>query len=96
MGKRIVASRCGLSASCSFVEELTLENASGYNRVIVDEVQFLTKKQVDMLVRIVDDVPVICYGFRADFQGNLFEGSHWLPAWADSIEEINTVCWCGK
>ena len=39
---------------------------------------------------------MICYGLRADFQGNLFEGSHWLLAWADSIEEIKTVCWCGK
>jgi ribosomal protein S18 acetylase RimI-like enzyme len=41
-------------------------------------------------------IPVICYGLRADFQGNLFEGSHWLMAWADSIEEIKTVCWCGR
>ena len=36
------------------------------------------------------------YGLRADFRGNLFEGSQWLLAWADSIEEIKTVCWCGK
>ena len=41
-------------------------------------------------------IPVICYGLRADFQGNLFEGSHWLLAWADTIEEIKTVCWCGR
>ena len=48
--------------------------------------------------RVVDDlgIPVIAYGLRADFQGNLFEGSRWLLAWADSIEEIKTVCWCGK
>jgi thymidine kinase len=53
---------------------------------------------VQLLVDIVDrgNVPVICYGLRADFQGNLFEGSQWLLAWADSIEEIKTVCWCGK
>ena len=64
----------------------------------MDEAQFLTKAQVEQLVHIVDDfgIPVICYGLRADFQGNLFEGSHWLLAWADSIEEIKTVCWCGR
>ena len=55
-------------------------------------------KQVLQLVHIVDDlnVPVIAYGLRADFQGNFFEGSQWLMAWADTIEEIKTICWCGK
>lgn len=97
-GERVVASRCGLSAPCSFMEDLTLEKAAGYDCIIVDEAQFLTRPQVELLVRIVDEgnIPVICYGLRADFQGNLFEGSHWLLAWADSIEEIKTVCWCGK
>ena len=49
-------------------------------------------------MEIVDQrgIPVICYGLRADFQGNLFEGSQWLMAWADTIEEIKTVCWCGR
>ena len=97
-GGRLVASRCGLSAPCEFVEELTLEKAQRFDCIIVDEAQFLTKKQVELLVSIVDEanIPVICYGLRADFQGNLFEGSHWLLAWADSIEEIKTVCWCGR
>ena len=69
-----------------------------FQDIIVDEAQFLTKAQVERLVDIVDglNIPVICYGLRADFQGNLFEGSHWLLAWADTIEEIKTVCWCGK
>ena len=69
-----------------------------YDCLIVDEAQFLTKAQVEQLVDIVDGrgIPVICYGLRADFQGNLFEGSHWLLAWADTIEEIKTVCWCGR
>ena len=60
--------------------------------------QRLAAQGAQLLVDIVDkgNVPVICYGLRADFQGNLFEGSHWLLAWADSIEEIKTVCWCGK
>jgi thymidine kinase len=97
-GERIVASRSGLSAPCIYVEELTLEAAKGYDCIIVDEAQFLTRPQVELLTTIVDElnVPVIAYGLRADFQGKLFEGSHWLLAWADSIEEIKTVCWCGK
>jgi thymidine kinase len=97
-GERIVASRSGLSAPCIYLEELTLEVAERYDCVIVDEAQFLTRSQVELLTTIVDElnVPVIAYGLRADFQGNLFEGSHWLLAWADSLEEIKTVCWCGK
>lgn len=97
-GERIVASRSGLSAPCIFIEELTLEEAKKHDCIIVDEAQFLTKPQVELLVHIVDDanVPVVAFGLRADFQGNLFEGSHWLLAWADSIEEVKTVCWCGK
>ena len=97
-GAKIVASRSGLQAECTFIEDLTREMAKGYDCIVVDEAQFLTKAQVQLLVDIVDkeNVPVICYGLRADFQGNLFEGSQWLLAWADSIEEIKTVCWCGK
>ena len=97
-GERTIASRSGLSSPCVFMEELTPEMAAGYDCIIVDEAQFLSKEQVETLVDIVDrvGVPVVAYGLRADFQGNLFEGSHWLLAWADSIEEIKTVCWCGK
>lgn len=97
-GERIIASRSGLQAPCVFMEELTLDEAAKHDCIIVDEAQFLTKEQVQLLVDIVDtaNVPVVAYGLRADFQGNLFEGSHWLLAWADSIEEIKTVCWCGK
>ena len=97
-GERTVLSRCGLSAECVFVEELPDIDVRRYDCVIVDEAQFLTKEQVQLLVHIVDDlnVPVIAYGLRADFQGNFFEGSMWLMAWADTIEEIKTICWCGK
>lgn len=97
-GARIVGSRSGLSAPCSYVEEIDDIDLSSYNCVIVDEAQFLTKEQVEKLADIADDknIPVICYGLRADFQGNLFEGSTWLMAWADTIEEIKTVCWCGR
>ena len=97
-GERTVMSRCGLQTECSFIEELPQIDVTGYDCLIVDEAQFLTKAQVQQLVDIVDheNIPVICYGLRADFQGNLFEGSHWLMAWADTIEEIKTICWCGR
>ena len=97
-GERIVGSRSGLKADCNFVEELDEISVQDYDCIIVDEAQFLTKEQVEKLVYIVDEmnVPVICYGLRADFQGNLFEGSKGLMAWADTIEEIKTVCWCGR
>ncbi|MBQ3269344.1 MAG: thymidine kinase [Clostridia bacterium] len=97
-GAHTVGSRSGLTAPCRYVEELDDIDLKAYDCVIVDEAQFLKKEQVQRLVDIVDemDIPVICYGLRADFQGNLFEGSHWLMAWADTIEEIKTVCWCGR
>ncbi|MBE5775019.1 MAG: thymidine kinase [Clostridiales bacterium] len=97
-GEKIVGSRSGLSAPCSYVEEMDDMDLSLYDCIIVDEAQFLKKEQVQKLVDVVDtlNIPVICYGLRADFQGNLFEGSHWLMAWADTIEEIKTVCWCGR
>ena len=97
-GERIVGSRSGLSAPCIYMEEIDGVDLSAYNCIIVDEAQFLKKAQVEKLVDIVDNmnIPVICYGLRADFRGNLFEGSTWLMAWADTIEEIKTVCWCGR
>ena len=97
-GAKIVASRSGLQAECTFIEDLTREMAKGYDCIVVDEAQFLTKEQVELLVRIVDElnVPVIAYGLRTDFKGNFFEGSQWLMAWADTIEEVKTICWCGR
>jgi len=66
--------------------------------VIVDEAQFLTKQQVWQLTWIADlyDIPVICYGLRTNFMGKLFEGSEALLTYADTIEEIKTICRCGK
>ena len=99
-GDGVMASRIGLSRPCISVEQLVgmADDAiCAYDCVIVDEAQFCTKEQVDKLTDIVDrlEVPVICYGLRTDFQRNLFEGSLWLMAWADVIEEVKTVCWCG-
>ena len=97
-GANLVASRSGLVCECNFVEELPTIDVKAYDCVIVDEAQFMTKAQVETLVHIVDDlnVPVIAYGLRADFRGEFFEGSRWLMAWADTIEEVKTICWCGK
>ena len=97
-GARTVRSRSGLETECVFMEEVPDLPLDDIDCVIVDEAQFLTKEQVAFLVHIVDDlnIPVIAYGLRADFQGNFFEGSQWLMAWADTIEEGKTICWCGK
>jgi len=66
--------------------------------LLVDEAQFLTKSQVHDLGRVVDElnIPVLTFGIRTDFQGELFEGSKYLLAWADNLKEIKTVCWCGR
>jgi len=100
-GTATIRSRMGLEREAAFLEDLVAlpdDAIRGYDCLIVDEAQFATKAQIEFLVHVVDDlnVPVICYGLRADFRNNLFEGSLWLLAWADTIEEIKTVCWCGR
>jgi thymidine kinase len=76
-------------------EQLLQENV---HCVLVDEAQFLTKQQVYQLSEVVDrlSIPVLCFGLRTDFQGELFEGSHYLLAWADQLEELKTICHTGK
>lgn len=66
--------------------------------VLVDEAQFLSKAQVNQLTDVADrlSIPVLCFGLRTDFQGNLFEGSQWLLAWADNLIELKTICHCGR
>ena len=65
--------------------------------VLVDEAQFLSKEQVWQLSEVCDKlrIPVLCYGIRTDFQGQLFSGSQWLLAWADILQELKTICHCG-
>lgn len=89
----VLHSRIGLEQPCIYVEELVempLEKLDSYDCVIVDEAQFCKKEDVEFFTYLVDklDIPVICYGLRTDFQMNLFEGSMWLLAWADKIEEL--------
>ena len=66
--------------------------------VLIDECQFLKKHHVEELAEIVDscDVPVLAYGLKNDFRNELFEGSYYMVVYADKIEEIKTICWCGK
>lgn len=66
--------------------------------VLIDEAQFLNKTQVKQCLKIVDmlDIPVLTYGLRTDFRGETFEGSHYLLAWADKMNELKTICHCGR
>ncbi len=66
--------------------------------VLVDEAQFLSRTQVWQLGEVVDAlrIPVLCYGLRTDFRGELFEGSQHLLAWADELVEIKTICHSGR
>ncbi len=109
-GERLIRSRIGLEDKCSFVdeflEEMKTEGSSvqmalqekKLAAVIVDEAQFVSAEEVDLLSDIVDfyDIPVLCYGLRTDFTSHLFEGSKRLMEIADIIEEVPTVCWCGR
>ena len=65
--------------------------------MLVDEAQFLTRDQVFQLTEVVDrlSIPVLCFGLRTDFQGELFEGSRYLLAWGDQLEELKTICHTG-
>ena len=102
-GKNVICSRIGLEAEAYSVEDF-LGHSEGlalvrmYDVVIVDEVQFLDKEYIDVLTEIVElcNIPVICYGLKTDFQSNLFPGSKRLLELADVIEEIPTICWCGR
>ncbi|MCF0133679.1 MAG: thymidine kinase [Blautia sp.] len=99
--KGVVRSRMGLEQPCLYVEDLVQmsdEQIRAFDCVVVDEAQFCRKEDIVFFEHIVDDleIPVICYGLRTDFRREPFEGSLWLLAWADVIEELKTVCWCGN
>ena len=66
--------------------------------VLVDEAQFLSKEQVHQLGEVTDElnIPVLAYGLRTDFQGEPFEGSKYLLAWADNLTELKAICFCGS
>jgi thymidine kinase len=105
-GKGRIASRIGIGAEAdtftpqddlfALIAGRLAESAVAC--VFVDEAQFLTKPQVWQLARAVDDlgVPVMAYGLRVDFRGELFPGSAALLALADEMREVRTICHCGK
>jgi thymidine kinase len=106
-GAGVVASRIGLQAEATafdadtdlqvlIVRDLAAQGRLGC--VLVDEAQFLSRAQVWQLSEVVDQlrIPVLCYGLRTDFRGELFEGSQYLLAWADEMQEIKTICHSGK
>ncbi|HLF32272.1 MAG TPA: thymidine kinase [Xanthomonadales bacterium] len=105
-GTGVIRSRIGLEAEALIFErdqdlfsrvrqELGQKNI---HCVLVDEAQFLSRDQVFQLGEVVDrlEIPVLCFGLRTDFQGELFEGSRYLLAWADQLEEIKTICHTGR
>ena len=105
-GKKEIVSRIGLKAESNifssntniYEEVISFNKDNGVDCVLIDEAQFLSKDQVAQLGQIVDslDIPVLTFGIRTDFKGNLFEGSEYLLAWADNLKEIKTVCHCGR
>jgi thymidine kinase len=100
-GDGIVASRLGVQRSArTFSTETSFADsfASRPGCVLIDEAQFLTPVQVRELHRLAHEhhVPVICYGLRTDFRGVGFPGALELLAIADALEEMKTVCRCGK
>lgn len=101
-----VSSRIGLhreaelfSAETNFFTNIkAIQQTKSISCILLDESQFLTKQQVQQLSDVVDElnIPVLCYGIRTDFLGELFEGSQYLLAWADKLIELKTICHCGK
>lgn len=102
-GADIVRSRIGLEARAQIItpeQNITEEyhKAGEHDVIIADEAQFLTPAQIEQLRDLVDDedLPVLCFGLRTDFQTHMFPGSQRLMELSDSLTEIKTVCACGR
>jgi thymidine kinase len=105
-GAGFITSRIGLTAPARafdqatdlFAEVEALQRAGKVDCVFIDEAQFLTPGQVERAAHIVDQlsIPVLCYGLRTDFRGELFPGAHRLFALADEVRELKTICFCGR
>ena len=105
-GRGVITSRIGLQREATVINddtnifELFLNESvsSEIDCVLVDECQFLKKHHVQELAEIVDscNVPVLAYGLKNDFKNELFEGSYYMLVYADKIEEVKTICWCGR
>lgn len=105
-GRGVITSRIGVQREAKIVNEDTdildlfiKENErKSIDCVLVDECQFLKKHHVLELAEVVDsfNVPVLAYGLKNDFRNEMFEGSYYMLIYADKIEEIKTICWCGR
>ena len=104
-GNNHIVSRLGIDRKVDYlvdkntnIYEIVKKKYKDVSCVLIDEAQFIEPKQIDQLMDIaVDlDIPVICYGLRTDFQTNLFPGSQRLLAIAHSLEELKTICSCGR
>ena len=105
-GVGVITSRIGIQREAMLVKDDTnilelflAEKEKGeIDCVLIDECQFLRKHHVEELIEIVDtfNVPVMAYGLKNDFRNQLFEGSYYMLIYADKIEEIKTICWCGR
>lgn len=106
-GEGVIASRLGLQKSCEVITTETnifkliqerIEQTGSVDCVLIDEVQFCTPEQIMQLTDIVDelDIPVLCYGLKTDFKGELFPGIAKLLAVVDTIRELTQVCHCKK
>ena len=101
-----IASRIGIAADAQvflpdsnlFLEIKDAAKSSKIDCILIDEAQFLTEEQVYGLSEVVDklSIPVLAFGIRTDFKGQLFEGSKALLAWSDKLIELKTVCHCGQ
>ncbi len=101
-----ISSRIGISAKANLFNQTTPilqtvqeeQTKQKIDCILIDESQFLTKEQVYDLTEIVDilKIPVLAFGIRTDFKGELFQGSQALLAWSDKIIELKTVCHCGS
>lgn len=96
-GALTIKSRIGLSAECTYIEDY-LKDPKFYDMIIVDEAQFLTKDQVNDLINYAEskDIDIAFYGLKTDFRSEMFEGSKRIIELADKLEEIPTICWCGR
>ena len=105
-GRGVVASRIGLKTEATTIDpednvfELIAEHHKDTHLscVLIDEAQFLKRAQVFQLGEVCDrlKIPVLAYGIRTDFQGEPFEGSKYLLAWADNLKELKAICHCGR
>ncbi|GGY13207.1 thymidine kinase [Paludibacterium paludis] len=100
-GEGVITSRLNIQrAALTFSADTRFEadRHAGIACILIDEAQFLTPEQVRQLHRIahLDNIPVICFGLRSDFRGEPFPGAAWLLSLAEDVEEIKTICPCGR